>query len=461
MQLLTQPLSGGALESAWRRLNLFCWNKNGSTFLDMTKNLREASLVEYLSTTARSLERPESFISLVRRACNAVWIDQQDESPFNSKLVASYCNTLVKKETKRNRNRKGVLPVATFLTRLWVKYGPPTRYNIETLRVVTCIILCLVRMRRISDIFVMDRTKTRIDKDKKFMLIPMRGDKTDIMRNGSTVCIYATVDAHPFNPITLWEMYCRKTAIQEAKYMQSPEYYKLALIQKNAKAKVEVEKMGDTPPMFFHKTNPEIFQQTSMESAIRNLLKELDLQADVLDRKITPGSLRKSARMVAKKAGMEDSLMDAIGGWKQKSVPKDHYEDYCVPRETSDIILRSDIMLEILSRETNKLPLSFKWEDEWIPGISLEGEGPDCAKACKVGNGEATKGFSEDGEGTEVSSDKTMRSKPLPTPPTLRDVTNEEEESEPSVETRQQGDSDRDVTYITVEDTVEEDLEPK
>ena len=41
----------------------------------MTKNLREASLVEYLSTTARSLERPESFISLVRRACNTVWID--------------------------------------------------------------------------------------------------------------------------------------------------------------------------------------------------------------------------------------------------------------------------------------------------------------------------------------------------------------------------------------------------
>jgi len=67
MQLLTQPLSGGALESAWRRLNLFCWNKNGTTFLDMTKNLREASLVEYLSTTAKSLERPESFISLVRR----------------------------------------------------------------------------------------------------------------------------------------------------------------------------------------------------------------------------------------------------------------------------------------------------------------------------------------------------------------------------------------------------------
>ena len=60
-----------------------------------------------------------------------------------------------------------------------------------------------------------------------------------------------------------------------------------------------------------------------------------------------------------------------------------------------------------------------------------------------------------------MSSDKTMRSKPLPTPPSLRDVTNEEEKSEPSVETRQQGDSDRDVTYITVEETVEEDLEPK
>ncbi len=71
--------------------------------------------------------------------------------------------------------------------------------------------------------------------------------------------------------------------------------------------------LGDTPPMFFHKTNLEIFQQTSMESAIRNLLKELDLQADVLDRKITPGSLRKSARMVAKKAGMEDSMEAEVG----------------------------------------------------------------------------------------------------------------------------------------------------
>ncbi len=49
----------------------------------------------------------------------------------------------------------------------------------------------------------------------------------------------------------------------------------------------------------------------------------------------------------------------------------------------------------------------------------------------------------------------------MPTPPSLRDVTNEEEKSEPAVETRQQGDSNRDITYIMVEDTMEEDLEPK
>ena len=138
-------------------------------------------------------------------------------------------------------------------------------------------------MRRISDIFAMDRTKAKVDSGKKFMVIPMRGDKTDIMRNGSTVCIYATVDTHPFNPVALWEMYCRKTAMQEAKYMHLPEYFKLALIQKYAKAKGEVEKMGKAPPTFFHKMQPEIFQQMSMETAIRNLLKDLDLQTDVLN----------------------------------------------------------------------------------------------------------------------------------------------------------------------------------
>ena len=152
--------------------------------------------------------------------------------------------------------------------------------------------------------------------------------------------------------------------------------------------------------------------------------------------------------------------MDAIGGWKQKLVPKDHYEDYCVPRETSDIILRSDTVLEILSGEANKPPLDFKWEDEWILGILIEEEGPNCAKACNVGNGEATRGFSEDEE-TEVSSDKTMRSKPLPTPPPLRNMANEEEELEPSVETRQQEDCDLEVTDVMYGGSVEGDPEAK
>ena len=104
------------------KAQLVLLEQKGVTFYDAQEDSREATLVEYLAAMVRSLERPESFISLVRRACNAVWIDHPKKSPFSCKLVSSYCNTLVKKETKRNRNRKGVLPIATFLTRLWVKY---------------------------------------------------------------------------------------------------------------------------------------------------------------------------------------------------------------------------------------------------------------------------------------------------------------------------------------------------
>jgi hypothetical protein len=85
-----------------------------------------------------------------------------------------------------------------------------------------------------------------------------------------------------------------------------------------------------------------------MQTKVRNLFKELDLVKDFKRRNITPGSVRKSGRMSAKLAGKyDDPLLDAIRGWKQKSLPKEFYEDFMVPKETTNVILWVNVFMRM------------------------------------------------------------------------------------------------------------------
>jgi hypothetical protein len=75
-----------------------------------------------------------------------------------------------------------------------------------------------------------------------------------------------------------------------------------------------------------------------MESDIRKLLDELQIKRDFMNRKISSGCIRKSTRVTTKKAGFLEAKLNAIGHWTHKSVLRKYYEDFVVPRDTSDVI---------------------------------------------------------------------------------------------------------------------------
>jgi hypothetical protein len=71
-----------------------------------------------------------------------------------------------------------------------------------------------------------------------------------------------------------------------------------------------------------------------------------------MNRKISPGYIRKSAWMTAKKAGFLEAKLNAIRHWTHKSILREYYKDFVVPRDTSDVILQSDLVAEAVEKIT-------------------------------------------------------------------------------------------------------------
>mmetsp|Transcript_33393 Transcript_33393/g.93722 ORF Transcript_33393/g.93722 Transcript_33393/m.93722 type:complete len:105 (+) Transcript_33393:407-721(+) len=84
-----------------------------------------------------------------------------------------------------------------------------------------------------------------------------------------------------------------------------------------------------------------------MQTQVRELLRELGLKLDPRKIAITPGSLRRSARIAARRSGLLDEELDAIGLWKPKTVGNKHYDDFLVPEDLSDTILQTDAFTEV------------------------------------------------------------------------------------------------------------------
>jgi hypothetical protein len=89
-----------------------------------------------------------------------------------------------------------------------------------------------------------------------------------------------------------------------------------------------------------------------MKSNIRKLLDELQIKRDFMNRKISLRCIQKSARITTKKAEFLEAKLDAIGHWTHKSVPREYYEDFVVPRNTSDVILQLDLVAEAVEKIT-------------------------------------------------------------------------------------------------------------
>jgi hypothetical protein len=52
--------------------------------------------------------------------------------------------------------------------------------------------------------------------------------------------------------------------------------------------------------------------------------------------------------MMAKKAGLLEAKLNVIGHWTHKSIPRKYYKDFVVPRDTSNVILQSDLVAKIV-----------------------------------------------------------------------------------------------------------------
>ena len=157
-----------------------------------------------------------------------------------------------------------------------------------------------------------------------------------------------------------------------------------------------------------------------MQTDISKLFQTLRLEFDRRGAKITPGCLRKSGRQIALEANIKEATLDAIGGWKQRSVSRQSYQDFELPAGFSDIVLKSDELLKTIKEKgIQNITLSYCHPNEWENAIEGETDkrksSSRLGEACSVGFGEATSGSEEDEESNELSSQRTMSSKPKPT----------------------------------------------
>jgi hypothetical protein len=116
----------------------------------------------------------------------------------------------IKTDTKELRKRKGIIPIATLFIRLYQVFGHPEGYKDDLLRMVTCISMCLAHMLHLADLYTVGREDIFVDPDKRFMLVPLFGNKNDYKREGMIDTIWRT-DGNPFDPIELWTLYEEKS----------------------------------------------------------------------------------------------------------------------------------------------------------------------------------------------------------------------------------------------------------
>jgi len=144
--------------------------------------------------------------------------------------------------------------------------------------------------------------------------------------------------------------------------------------RKSKKHEAAAQDLAEITPMFFALGgDKKPFLLTSMQTQVRDLFKEVGVVNDFIMRKITPGSIRKSARMVAKlKGGYDDALLDAIGGWKQKSLPREFYEDFMVPKDATETILRVEDFKRVDPKSAEITGQPTFDEEVWIQESELE-----------------------------------------------------------------------------------------
>jgi hypothetical protein len=320
LKTLVSGLSSGGLEAAWKKVWCFARNK-GINILECQEEEVEEIVVEYIGMSAEALDRPKGMVETTKRAVKYALLGTGKRNPFKGELVEMYTKREVRESTKRGRKQKGVWPVITLLVRIVQVFGEdPYRYDETSLRTILAVVLCLVRMFRLADTFAIDAAEILFEEGNEYMILPMRGNKVDAAMEGMRAQVWAASN-NPFDPVRLMGIYLKKTQGRRKVFVEKREEI---LRQMRGRSKKHSERAGKwkyLTPLFMCLKKPEPLSKESMDTCVRKLLSEIDLTADHLGRALTPGSLRKTGRNIAKEAGFEEAELDAIGNWKQKTIP--------------------------------------------------------------------------------------------------------------------------------------------
>jgi hypothetical protein len=79
----------------------------------------------------------------------------------DDKLIKKYLKKKVKDNTKRLRNKKGMLHIATMLIRCYQVYGNPKIYIEMRLRVIVVMIIAMTKIFHIKNLYSINTIKVK------------------------------------------------------------------------------------------------------------------------------------------------------------------------------------------------------------------------------------------------------------------------------------------------------------
>jgi hypothetical protein len=120
----------------------------------------------------------------------------------DDELIKKYLKKEVKNNTKRPKNKKGVLHIVTTLIRCYQVYGNSKTYTEMRLRVVITMIITMTKIFRIEDLYLINAVEVKFHNQLKYVILLLRRYKVDPLSKGSLVCVWVTLN-NPFNLVEL------------------------------------------------------------------------------------------------------------------------------------------------------------------------------------------------------------------------------------------------------------------
>ena len=328
------------LNRIWEKFWAWVFEKTKEDFLEMKTERMESMVVQYLYERA-DVVRPKGVANNLNMALERVFLESGIQNPCNGELVKRVRKELIVQKTSSNRKKKGFIDPGVLFLRFVQLHGLPEKWDEKKTRLAVFMSLSLARMYRISDLFSVDRQSVILG--ESFLIFHLHGNKVDVSREGSEACIWGSKLDNPFCPVKLWKKYEGFTRKKAEEFEGSREAILKRMEEKDKSGREEAKrwKMGRTP-LFYSLNNSDPARLVTMQSVVRNGLRELEMKKDFFGREIKAGSFRKSGRMMGRKGGFGDEWLDEIGNWAAKSVGRGHYEEHVVPNDTTDIILDSE-----------------------------------------------------------------------------------------------------------------------